>query len=615
MNAHVDADDAWQISPGAYVASRPVAFRLSEPTSCYVTMRDGCRIAVDVYLPDPIDRTTCDTSFATIALFTPYYRRFKLRPGGSGEVNPNTGKFRDFFVPRGYAVVVVDVRGTGASFGTRDSFRSPKEREDSREIADWIVAQSWSNGIIGATGISYLGAASDFLASTGHPAVKAIAPLFSVWDTYSDNYFPGGIQVTSLTKIYDDLLVGLDHDRRDLLQQFSYFNNPDFDGPQPVDADPDGSLVRQAVQEHLANFRQTDFMAEFKFREEGLPYDPGFSSASFSPYAVSSGVQSEVAILSVSGWCDGAGYMNGAISRFLTLKDNPRHLLLGPWDHGARIDISPWRTTEVADFPLLGEILRFFDTYLLGWETGLKEEAPVHYFSLHAEAWRAAPAWPPVEAQQMLAFTAGHGLGAPTAQGGTDGYKVDFTLGTGHETRFERIAGVDSRSYYSDWQGRTDRMLSYTSAPLTEAMELAGHGLADLWLSSSEPDAALFVYLSEIEANGTERYVTEGLLRALHRQEAPAPDTYRTTWPFRTFSRADAAPMVPGAWERIRIPLLPIGWRFAAGSRIRLSIAGADADHCGQVPHGRPPLLTLAFGGERASALHLPLAATAGSRA
>ncbi|OYX91922.1 MAG: hydrolase, partial [Novosphingobium sp. 35-62-5] len=172
-----------------------------------VTMRDGCRIAVDVYLPEPIDSAAGETAFATIALFTPYYRRFKLRPGGSGEVNPNSGKFRDFFVPRGYAVVVVDVRGTGASFGTRDSFRSPKEREDSREIADWIVAQSWSNGVIGATGISYLGAASDFLASTGHPAVKAIAPLFSVWDTYTDNYFPGGIQVTSLTKIYDDLLV------------------------------------------------------------------------------------------------------------------------------------------------------------------------------------------------------------------------------------------------------------------------------------------------------------------------------------------------------------------------------------------------------------------------
>jgi putative hydrolase, CocE/NonD family len=177
-------------------------------------------------------------------------------------------------VPRGYAVVVVDVRGTGASFGTRDSFRSPREREDSREIADWIVAQPWSNGVIGATGISYVGAAADFLASTGHGAVKAIAPISSVWDTYADNYFPGGIQLKSLTRVYDDLMIGLDHDRRDILKNYSYFANPDFEGPQPVDDDADGVQVRQAVREHLGNFRQTDFMTEFKFREEGLPYDP-----------------------------------------------------------------------------------------------------------------------------------------------------------------------------------------------------------------------------------------------------------------------------------------------------------------------------------------------------
>jgi putative CocE/NonD family hydrolase len=607
MNAPVSIRRPWKVLPEEYVDRRPVKFGLPVPISQYVTMRDGCRIAVDVYVPQ--QPSGAMTSFPVIALFTPYYRRFKLRPGGTGEVNPNTGKFRDFFVPRGYAVVVVDVRGTGASFGTRDSFRSPNEREDSREIADWIVAQPWSNGVIGATGVSYLGAASDFLASTGHAAVKAIAPLFSVWDTYADNYFPGGIQLKSLTRIYDELMFGLDHDQRDVLKQFSYFSNPDFEGPQPVDDDPDGTLVREAVKEHLGNFRQTDFMPEFRFREEGLPYDPSFTSASFSPYSVSQGIRSDVAILSVSGWRDGAGYTNGAISRFLTLKDNPQHLLLGPWDHGARIDVSPWRKSEEVSFPLLGEILRFFDTYLLGLDTGLREEAPIHYYSVHAEQWRAASAWPLVKTSQTFFLAQDHRLAATTPQTGSDAYKVDFTLGTGAGTRYERIAGIDSRNYYPDWQGRSDRMLSYTSEPLQQAMELAGHGLADLFLSSSEPDAALFVYLTEIEADGTERYVTEGLLRALHRKETPAPETYRTTWPFRSFSRADALPLTPGKVERIRIPLLPVAWQFSAGSRIRLSIAGADADHCGQIPHGRPPLLTIMIGGDQASLFELPLVA------
>jgi putative CocE/NonD family hydrolase len=613
MTALSDTAPAWQISPKDYVASRSVDFHLGEPTSLYVAMEDGCRLALDVYLPESADQSTKSGPFPTILLLTPYYRRFKLRLGGQGEVNPNTGKFRDFFVPRGYAVVIVDVRGTGASFGTRDSFRSPKEREDSRVIADWIVSQPWSNGVIGSTGISYLGAAADFLASTGHPAVKAIAPLFSVWDTYADNYFPGGIQLKALTQIYDDLMVGLDHDNRAVLKQFSYFNNPDFEGPQPVDDDPDGVLVAQAVRQHLGNFRQTEFMPEFRFREEGLPYDPEFSSASFSPYSVSPGIRPDVAILSVSGWRDGAGYMNGAISRHLTLKDNPRHLLLGPWDHGARIDVSPWRKSVEAAFPLLGEVLRFFDTYLMGLDTGLKDEAPIHYFALHAEEWRAAQSWPPIAGNETLFLAPEGRLGETPPDAGSERYQVDFTTGTGAGTRYERIAGVDSREYYPDWQGRGERMLSYTTQPLAEDLELAGHGLADLWLSSSEPDAALFVYLTEVEADGTERYVTEGLLRALHRREAPAADTYATTWPFRSFARADARPLRPGQVERIRIPFLPVAWRFPAGSRIRLSIAGADCDHCGQVPHGRPPLLTISHGALQASALELPLRRPAGS--
>jgi putative CocE/NonD family hydrolase len=117
-------------------------------------------------------------------ILTPYCRRFALVPDVANvEASPNTSSYRDMFVPRGYVVVVVDARGTGASFGTRDSFRSPRERQDYHAIADWIVAQPSSDGSIGATGISYLGAACDFLASTGHPAVKAIAPLFAVWDT------------------------------------------------------------------------------------------------------------------------------------------------------------------------------------------------------------------------------------------------------------------------------------------------------------------------------------------------------------------------------------------------------------------------------------------------
>jgi putative CocE/NonD family hydrolase len=184
---------------------------------------------------------------------------------------------------------------------------------------------------------------------------------------------------------------------------------------------------------------------------------------------------------------------------------------------------------------------------------------------------------------------------------------VDFTAGSGGHTRYERLAAIDTTTYYADWGERAARLPSWTSAPMEADTELTGHGIADLWIESSEPDASIFVYLSEVEADGKVRYVTEGVLRALHRKESPFPERYRTTWPSRSFGRADAAPMMPGHAERLRIPLLPTSWMFRAGSRIRLSLAGADADHCLQVPHGRPPVLTILYGGDRASALDLPM--------
>ncbi len=600
--------NAWLVAPSDYERSRPVSYGMQRrPESLYITMRDGCRLAADIYLPQG-DGVPAK-GVPTILILTPYYRRFALRDGASPSTDPspNAAKYRDFFVPRGYAVVVVDVRGTGASFGTRDSFRSPAERENFREIADWIVAQPWSDGVIGSTGISYLGAAACFLASTGHPAVKAIAPLFAVWNTYADHFYPGGVLMNQLARSYDELMVGLDHDRRDILARQPYFANPDFAGPQPVDGDEDGALCREAVREHLGNFHMPDFITEFRFTDDRLPYDPSFGAHSFSPCHYADGIDPDCAVYSISGWMDGAGFANGAIARFLSLPNRNQHLLLGPWDHGARTNVSPWREAVEPGFNILAAVLRFFDHYLMGLDTGLQNEAPIQYFCMHDEAWRSAPSWPPVQGTRTLHLAEAGALAEAPGPEGADAYRADFTVGTGEFTRHERLAAVATTEYYPDWHGRDEKMLSYTSPPLARTAEIAGHPIVDLWVSSSQQDAVLHVYLSEVEADGTVRYVTEGVLRALHRRECEAPANQKWSWPFRDFSRANAAPLTPGEPARMRFALLPTSWAFRAGSRIRLSIAAADADHYVQLPYGRPPILGVRRGGQMASLLELPL--------
>jgi putative CocE/NonD family hydrolase len=250
--------------------------------------------------------------------------------------------------------------------------------------------------------------------------------------------------------------------------------------------------------------------------------------------------------------------------------------------------------------------LPFFDHYLMGWPTGLEREAPVHYFTMGDERWNAAETWPPTNETRTFYLAQQHRLADESQAYASDLYRASFAFGTGKLTRYERIAGIETQDYYADWHGRDDALLIYTSAPLRAPRVLAGHPLVTLWLEADQLDAAVHVYLEEVETDGRCRYVTEGMLRTLHRKTAPCPASYRAAWPWRKFARADAALLPHGEAVEMTFALLPVGWRFKAGSRVRIAISGADCDHVVQVPHGRPPRLRIHHGAGHPSHLVLP---------
>jgi putative CocE/NonD family hydrolase len=376
-----------------------------------------------------------------------------------------------------------------------------------------------------------------------------------------------------------------------------------------VDADAQGQLLATAIAEHSGSFKMRDLAPEFAFREESALHDPGLHSGAFSPYWYLGELQGRVNILSVSGWYDGSSFANGAIARFLSNPGADNRLLLGPWDHGARTNGSPWRDGgPQPQFPVLGEVLRFFDEHLAGMDTGLRDEAPVHFHTVREEKWQAAATWPPHAASTRL-YLAGEGMLAAQAprESSVAQHQVSFASGTGTNSRFERLGALPVVDYYKDWNGREERMLTFATAPLDKETELSGHATVQLHVSTSEHDASLFVYLSEVDADGRSWFVTEGLLRLLHRAEGKPPASYAATWPWRSFRREDAKHMQPGVPEAVRFALLPVSWTLRAGSRLRLAIAGADADHFMQVPHGRPPRLEFTLGGGNGSFIDLPL--------
>ncbi len=184
------ADDAapWQQAfPARTPSPDPVV-----KSSLYIPMRDGTRIAVDVYHRQGAGPST---RMPTILNLTRYWRAFTAKSDPTGSCRA-ISPFAMYFASRGYAVVMADVRGTGASFGTRNGELDANELADGKDLIDWIISQSWSDGRVGSTGISYGGTAAEYLTILRHPALKAVAPISTLIDAYADLYFPGGVTNT-----------------------------------------------------------------------------------------------------------------------------------------------------------------------------------------------------------------------------------------------------------------------------------------------------------------------------------------------------------------------------------------------------------------------------------
>ena len=166
--------------PGKYKGySQPLYDEIST-TSQYVPMRDGTKLAALILRPAE-DGKPVSTPLPVIWTDNRYHREEILAWPWLRTVSRY-----------GYVIVSVDVRGSGASFGTNRGPFSPEETRDAYDITEWLAVQPWSDGNIGMLGRSYMGITQFMAASTAPPHLKAIFPEMSEFDRYSFIY-PGGV--------------------------------------------------------------------------------------------------------------------------------------------------------------------------------------------------------------------------------------------------------------------------------------------------------------------------------------------------------------------------------------------------------------------------------------
>ena len=555
-------------------------------SSLHLEMEDGVRIAVDVHLPQGYRG---GDEFPAILERTRYWR-----DRGDG-----LSYFVERAVRRGFAYVIMDERGTGASFGSWQAPLSDRALKDAGEVLDWIVGQPWSNGAVGATGVSYPGMAAQQLAATGHPALQAIVPMSDTWDYYEDLIFPGGVFNEVFMQGWSDFVFALDRNT-------SVGIGGELFSQSPVDTDPFGHLLEEAIAGHTGNLNVFESVQNVMYRDDiamaGLTLDELSTSSRASALNASG-----VAVYHWGSWMDG-GSADGAIRAFME-STGPRRGTIGSWTHGlsgnAFTGLDRWPSVPGVEAQW-EEALNFFDD-ILRKDKALQERI-LRYFTMGENLWKATSTWPIPGTGTHTLYLRDNGLlnpSAPTATEGEDPYLVNFEVKSATESRWIGPLFVDT--WYPDRITRDHELLVYESAPLQAEMEVTGYPVVHLQLSSTHTDGAFFVYLEDVDSRGRVTYVTEGILRGIHRKVSEDPASWKRPIPYHSYEAADAEPMVPGKVIELAFGLHPTSFLFKDGHRIRIAIAGHDGSAFRRVPSEGTPEIRIQRNKLHPSWIELPV--------
>lgn len=566
------ADTARVSGPGEYRGYTEARYEEWIRESRYIEVRDGTRLAADILRP-AVDGQPVEEPLPVVWTFHRYHRA-ELEDDGSVEAIDDRALVKPL-LRHGYVVAAVDVRGSGASFGTARGVFSPREAKDAYDVTEWLASRPWSTGKIGMFGVSYLGITQLLAAGHAPPHLEAIFPEKVLLDLYAA-IRPGGVLASDLVRSWGRITRTLDT------------KTP----AAPVQGDSGRALLERALEEHRDNLDVYALYGPLSYRDSQSP-EVAWPWLTGSPHTWARTLrESDVAVYLLGGWFD--GFARGTALWYRNV-EAPRKLIMGPWFHQQRKGLD------------LGvERLRWFDRWLKGVENGIEEEPAVRFYVLGApegERWRTAASWPPSRTRTDTLFFAQEASGTiesvhdgtlafspPAARTAVDTGRLDYTASTGTPSRWSNTYGDGGEDVaYPDMRTHDRKGFTYTTPPLREDRTLAGHPVVRLWVESTAADGDFFVHLEEVEEDGFSRYLSEGVLRASNRATVRPPYDVAGL-PYHRAYRRDAKPMPDGEPVLLEIPLQPVANLFDEGHRIRVTVTGADGANFGDgiVPEGNP---------------------------
>jgi len=527
--------------------------RISQPTykvkvekDVMVPMRDGVRLAVDIYRPD------ADGRFPALLALSPYGKEIQELPlapqaqGGplwDGEIEAGDSYY---FVPRGYVHVVADVRGTGYSEGEYEFLFSPKEQTDGYDLVEWAAKQPWCNGNVGLVGMSYYGSIQPYVAIQQPPHLKAIVPVASSLDLYRDINYNGGV-----------------------LGAFFYGL---WDGRGGDSGFAMGNIV-SVMERRLGK-------QEFVHRIQERLQDPDIQAFSNFYHLLKYPKKNPMFVDILLNPCDGPFWRERA-AYYDIEKINVPIYIIGAWKRSywastafslynrastpyKRVLIDPSGWWERPWVTYYEENIRWFDHFLKGIDTGAMEEPPIKIFVKGINHWRYENEWPLARTKPTRYFLRSFGGLSPEPERYMDA-----------PDPFIQPPLCMTYDIHS---------VTYQTPPLLHDLEVTGPVALYLYASIDQNDTNWIVKL--FDAGERDEQLARGYLKASHR----ALDTARSTslQPYHT--HVDPEPVLPGKIYEYAIEIQPISNVFRAGHRIKLEIRSLE--HGNEGAQGQPPNAT-----------------------
>ncbi len=588
----------------------------------YLTTRDGTKLAIDVRLPSG------PPPYPTLFEYAGY--GYADPAGAQSGISPIANLL-------GFAVVDVNMRGTGCSGGAFDYFE-PLQSLDGYDVIETIAHQSWVLGHrVGMLGISYGGISQLFVAATAPPHLAAITPL-SVIDNSATTLYPGGILNTGFALQW-------------AMQRASDAQPASASTGEPwaftrIQQGDQTCNANQALHGQATNLIAKVYANHFYVPSVANPVAPiTFVHKIKVPVYMACQWTDE----QTGGHCAAlAGHFTGTRHKWFTFTNGVHTDSLDPntfnrWFDflelyvakrppalssvqrglapvlyntalgipGVTLPPDPLQgrstyTAALSVFQSLPSLRILFDN---GGQSGSPAGDPYPAFEqsfsrfpipgTQARAWYLGPNGT-LTATKPLKTASNKFTWDKSARPATD-----FTGDTGSGT-----GGLWTATPHYDWaQNPPGTALSYVSSPLTSNTAVVGGGALWVWIKSSARNVDLEVTVSEVRPDGNETFVQNGWLQASERKLNLSQST--ALYPVPTFSRSDAAPLPRGRLSLLAIPLYYEGHVYRAGSRIRIVIAAPGGNQpiwgfAQTVPAGRATV-HLGWGPSMPSRLVLPV--------